>query len=167
MLRFPDIRRQPHSGVRPRVVCDQRGDTSIRVLVMTAAVSAVLKLVSPHFAAVSDLEVVNRGVESLLMTARLRAISEDRCIRVSFDGAAGTYRIASKRTTTPCGAAGYANEGPARPIDKNGRIRVEASDDPVFDTWGNAPTPAKVKLATANGTSRMIAVSPEGRVNGR
>jgi hypothetical protein len=137
------------------------------MLIATALIGAVAKVATPRLEAAGHLEVTDRQLVMQLQQARLRAISEDRCFQISFNSSARTLQLASKRTVVPCGRSGFANDGAGRPIDKDGMIAVDATSDPVFDTWGNAPTTAAIKLTAPNGTSRTITVNAEGRINGQ
>jgi hypothetical protein len=137
------------------------------MLIGTAVIGAVVEMVSPRLAAVSRLEVADHNLVKQLQNVKLRAISEDRCYQVRFSRSARTFQLASKRAVVPCGTMGFASDGEPRTIDKEDAIAVDASNDPVFDTWGNAPTTAMIKLSTANGSFHIISVNSEGRINDR
>jgi len=142
----------------------ERGFSVVRLLVGTAALSGVVEFTIPRAVATSHLEEAGHRIVKVLQRAKLRAVGEDRCYLIRFNAAARTLQVASKRSTNPCGSNGFVNDGAPQVIDDHDAVAVEATDNPVFDTYGNAATTAKIKLTASNGTSGVITVNDVGRI---
>jgi len=146
----------------------ERGFSLLEILAATAIAGVLLAIGYPRLSTLltaSRLDGAVRALAADLQKSRLRAIAEGKCVRLTFDSAAGTYQVASKAGVTPCGSDGFANEGPPRKIDEGSALRVAATASPTFDPRGRASTTSVMTLTAPDGATRLAAVNAVGRVN--
>lgn len=144
-----------------------RGFSLIELVVVIGIATLLLAIGYPRLAplvAKYRLDSAAWNLATELQKARLRAIAENQCFRVTFDGSTRTYQL-SKRAT-PCSSSGYSNDGSAKTLDETGMIAVSASLNPTFTPRGviDGTTGSVVSLTVPPSGSRTVFVQVSGRV---
>lgn len=137
------------------------GFTLVEILVAIAILAILAAVALPNWGPILGSYRLRAGVRQVygeLQRARMRAIAENRRIRVQFFNASDTYQI--QRENTP-GSNTYNTTGILIPLP--GGIKVEADATITFQPRGTADA-GSARLCNNAGEFTNVCVASNGRV---
>ncbi|MEA2626539.1 MAG: hypothetical protein QOD06_2584 [Candidatus Binatota bacterium] len=143
-----------------------RGHTLIEMVLVTALVTGGSSIAYPQLSSLTEgyrVKNAGRRVMLELQRARLRAISEGKCVRVSFDAATKTYRIEKSKTATCSTTSSFPDQESSKQLDDGDTISVGAAGNPVFTPRGMSLT-SSITTIRGRSSSISIKVDATGRV---
>jgi Tfp pilus assembly protein FimT len=144
----------------------RRGHTLIEMVLVTALVTGGSSIAYPQLSSLTEgyrVKNAGRRVMLELQKARFRAISEGKCVRVSFDAATKTYRIEKSKTAT-CSATSSFDQESSKQLDDGDTITVAAAGNPIFTPRGMSLT-SSITTIRGRSSSISIKVDATGRVH--
>jgi Tfp pilus assembly protein FimT len=143
----------------------------MEVMVVITMMMILARITYPRMASLMGtyrLETAGRNLAAELQKARFRAIAENTCLKVVFDGTAKTYKFQKLAAGQTCtSAATYNDDGGIKPIDSSNSISVSATQNPIFTARGSlvSGTQSTITLTGFSSWRHLVAVAITGRVS--
>ena len=140
------------------------GHTLIELIIVFAIIGILAAVAAPNlaqWAAANRIHLAARELAADLQLARLRAITLNTSLRVTFDPTQETYKF--ERATGP---GTWQDEGTFKDLRllHPGVDILSITDHPIFQPPGTAPGFESIILRNAYGREKTITISIAGRV---